>query len=254
MDLETSSPPQPEMRFRPLTDGLGINHFADGSPYAAPNGTSRKVAQAGRATSPHNTGKTDAVDRTPQFTAPVFSSVASGMTGVSPRVSAAAFPQMEVRGVSSEGMRPASGFARFFSFLADIFFVSLGFVFIVWLGFYLNGMTAPMVVKLITQRDLIKGTTSFGDFLMPFLLLYFVISVGYFVVQEVTWHRTLGKALFGLRIEAKSTMSILGRIFCFMLAALPLGLGFIWYFFDSRKRCWHDVVSDSDVLSYSSSS
>ncbi|MCH9786825.1 MAG: RDD family protein, partial [Gammaproteobacteria bacterium] len=33
-----------------------------------------------------------------------------------------------------------------------------------------------------------------------------------------------------------------GRHFAYLASSLPLGLGFVWIVFDSKKRGWHDII------------
>ncbi|SEH95211.1 Uncharacterized membrane protein YckC, RDD family [Rheinheimera pacifica] len=45
-----------------------------------------------------------------------------------------------------------------------------------------------------------------------------------------------------------STGQAIGRYFAYILAALPLGLGFIWVGIDKRKQGWHDKLAGTVVL------
>lgn len=51
--------------------------------------------------------------------------------------------------------------------------------------------------------------------------------------------RTLGKA---------SNMQNIIRYFGYFVSLIPLGLGFIWIGFDSRKQGWHDKLANTVVI------
>lgn len=45
-----------------------------------------------------------------------------------------------------------------------------------------------------------------------------------------------------------STGQAIGRYFAYIIATLPLGLGFIWVVFDPRKQGWHDKLAGTVVV------
>lgn len=133
----------------------------------------------------------------------------------------------------------SAGFLRrIVAYALDVAFATTMFFAIVWASFAVNGYD---LATLLTEH---RGVQVFW----PLLLLYGVVHMGYFLIQETTWRCTLGKALLGMRIRSTSGFATLGRAVCFFVATMPFGVGLFWYFFDSRHRCWHDVITDSEVV------
>lgn len=131
---------------------------------------------------------------------------------------------------------PAGFFRRIFAYFIDIA-VSVGiFSFIVWGSFAFNGYTVASILSEGWQT------------ILPLILLYVVVYLGYFLVQETTWKKTIGKAIFGLEIKSDSGFATIGRSLCFLIAAIPFGAGLVWGMFDSKNRCWHDVMTNSQVV------
>ncbi|MBI3557457.1 MAG: RDD family protein [Deltaproteobacteria bacterium] len=226
--MDKNTDPFSSIKFKPMSEGLGLNHFADGLPYT-PNHAKRKPVVS--------------FDyppaRPPKFTshmaqAPVGTDSARRMIEQFDAETAAGEPTDQV---SSE---PASAgfFRRIVAYGLDVIFSTAMFLVIVWASFSLNGYDLG---ALMTER---RGVQIFW----PLCLLYLVVHLGYFLIQETTWRRTIGKAIMGIRIRSQSGFATLGRAVCFFIAAVPLGVGLFWYFFDSRRRCWHDVITDSEVI------
>ena len=49
-------------------------------------------------------------------------------------------------------------------------------------------------------------------------------------------------------LEALSMGQAVGRYFAYLLAMLPIFLGFIWIAFDDKKQGWHDKLAGSVVI------
>ena len=71
------------------------------------------------------------------------------------------------------------------------------------------------------------------------------------------WLRYLGnpgKMALKLKIvdattgEKPSPGQAVGRYFAYILATIPLCLGFIWIAFDKRKQGWHDKLAGTVVI------
>lgn len=198
-------------RFKPMTEGLGLNHFADGLPYTP-------VAQ--RRAKPMV-----------QFNFP---------PPRAPRQQASTTEIETATATEAENfnLNSASFIRRIMAFAFDTAFAAGMFALIVWASFALNGLD---IAEILTSR---RGVQMFW----PLVLLYVVVHMGYFLIQETTWRRTLGKAIFGIRIVSNSGFATVGRAACFFISAIPFGIGLLWYFFDSKHRCWHDVITDTEVV------
>lgn len=65
---------------------------------------------------------------------------------------------------------------------------------------------------------------------------------------------TPGKMIMKLKVVDKDTFEALsmgqavGRYFAYILAMLPIFLGFIWIAFDEKKQGWHDKLANSVVI------
>ncbi len=65
---------------------------------------------------------------------------------------------------------------------------------------------------------------------------------------------TPGKMLLGLRVVDATTLrplglwQAIGRYFAYLVSMLPVGLGFVWIFFDARHQAWHDKLAGSLVI------
>lgn len=72
------------------------------------------------------------------------------------------------------------------------------------------------------------------------------------------WFWTHGGQTLGMRAWKIRAVGIAGqplnwrqaliRSFVAMLGAAVFGLGFLWMLVDSRRRCWQDIASDSQVI------
>lgn len=83
------------------------------------------------------------------------------------------------------------------------------------------------------------------------------IVVGCVVIPFWRMHgATPGKMLLRMRVvdaatgENPTLTQCLVRFFGYIVATLPLFLGFIWIAFDKRKRGWHDLMAGTEVRIY----
>lgn len=79
-----------------------------------------------------------------------------------------------------------------------------------------------------------------------------LLATGYFVMLHTLSGQTLGKALFKLRVVGADREAIgYGRAlwrWISTVATAPLLLGFLWIFWSSEKRSWHDMMAGTWVL------
>jgi uncharacterized RDD family membrane protein YckC len=70
----------------------------------------------------------------------------------------------------------------------------------------------------------------------------------------VEWQATPGKRALGLRIVDAETGGppAIGRLVLryigYLVAALPLGLGYLWALWDPRRQGWHDKMAGTVVV------
>ncbi len=206
MDLETQHGDR--IKLKPLSEGLGLSHFADGLPYAPPR----------RARPPVH------------FNLPPPRQPRSAQPEAAAPVEGAAMQAPEFRN---------AGFVRrAFAYAIDVLVSAALFAAIAWGSFRINGY------NLASAFEDADGF----QMLFPLFLFYLVVYLGYFLIQETTWRSTIGKALFGISIRSGSGFATVGRALCFFVAALPFGIGLLWYFFDPKRRCWHDLITESEVV------
>ncbi len=201
-------------KFKPITQGLGLNHFADGLPYQ----TSKKF-------------KTPTIQpkRMVQFNFPVQKQIQNQVK----------VQEQKLQETSSQTTVESAGFfLKSTSYLIDVGVTLFLFWMIVFGSFAITGISTE---EILSSRSPIQV-------LWPLVLLYVVVYLSYFLIQETTWRKTIGKAIMGLQIKSPSGFSAGARTFCFLLSFIPFGLGLFWQFFDGKKRCWHDLVTESQVV------
>jgi uncharacterized RDD family membrane protein YckC len=79
-----------------------------------------------------------------------------------------------------------------------------------------------------------------------------ILITGYFVMLHTMSGKTVGKALFRLRVVGADHNAIgYGRALLRWLATLataPLVLGFLWVLWSREKRAWHDFIAGTWVI------
>jgi uncharacterized RDD family membrane protein YckC len=209
--METKSKNPAPLRFKPLTEGLGLNHFADGLPYTPSTPTKKPLVQ---------------------FQYPADRLRAQQATGVTEE----AEPEVVEEPV------PASAARRIAAYAVDFAITILLFVSIALSSFAINGL--DLLALIFDQSPWMDRAQIF----VPLALFYWVLHLGYFLILETTWQTTLGKIALGIRIRTTSGLATLGRGLCFFMSIVPFGVGLLWFFFDSKKRCWHDVITETEIV------
>lgn len=122
-----------------------------------------------------------------------------------------------------------------------------------WLGSLILGllylfdpMTVQELQELFTQDDLpLDATAMIINHFVPAILII------------ISWYRyatTPGKSLVDCKIVDATTgmpptlIQAIARYFAYILAALPLGLGFLWILWDKRRQGWHDKIANTVVI------
>lgn len=80
-----------------------------------------------------------------------------------------------------------------------------------------------------------------------------LIGIVYAVYFWTTTGQTIGHRVLGLRVVKTdgTTLDIVGAIVRYVgeiIAAIPLGLGFLWAAWDSEKQGWHDKLAKTYVV------
>jgi uncharacterized RDD family membrane protein YckC len=84
-------------------------------------------------------------------------------------------------------------------------------------------------------------------------LLNFVISVGYYVYFWSSTGQTIGHKLMNIRVvRTDGSQLTMGqavvRYIGWIVAAIPIGIGFLWVLFDANKQGWHDKIGGTYVV------
>ncbi|MFK3773332.1 MULTISPECIES: RDD family protein [Pseudomonas] len=86
-----------------------------------------------------------------------------------------------------------------------------------------------------------------------FATLMLFVLFGFFAKFWTHGGQTLGMQVWGVRVQnadgsAISLWQALLRFVVSIASWLCLGLGFIWSLFDKRKRSWHDMYSETQLV------
>lgn len=106
------------------------------------------------------------------------------------------------------------------------------------------------IVFIVVERALsinldIEVASSFAGFL---------INAGYYIFMTYTYGATIGKKIFGLRVETVSGEKldigtvIVREVAGKFLASMLLGLGYLWVLFDKKKQGLHDKLGSTVVV------
>ncbi|HEY0154926.1 MAG TPA: RDD family protein [Longimicrobium sp.] len=132
-----------------------------------------------------------------------------------------------------------------------------------YVGFFprFGAMTIDTIIELVLILVLlhllgagVNEATGVSDRPLLKLLIDTVLPTIATILFWKHWRATPGKMLIGAQIvdvrtgEAASTWQLTARYLGYYLSLLPLGLGFFWVLFDSRKQGWHDKLSRTAVV------
>lgn len=113
----------------------------------------------------------------------------------------------------------------------------------------LYGLYGADYFTWLQESDELFGFYGFGElmvnYLLPTLIIvggwrYFGASPGKFLLGcQVVDARTYGRVTWG---------QALLRYVCYLVSALPLGLGFFWVAWDKRRQGFHDKIANTVVM------
>ncbi|MCY1436339.1 RDD family protein [compost metagenome] len=120
-------------------------------------------------------------------------------------------------------------------------------------------MVTTLIYKLVMMafigearlRELSESGALDGDPLLSTLLLF--VLFGFFAKFWTHAGQTLGMQVWGIRVQnadgsAISLWQALLRFIVSIASWLCVGLGFFWVLIDKKKRSWHDIYSDSQLV------
>jgi uncharacterized RDD family membrane protein YckC len=137
--------------------------------------------------------------------------------------------------------------ARLVAYIIDGLILTLVFI----IGTFVS--LAPVaVVSEPWTTNTESGAAAFAT--LTLLLLTMVVGLGYFPWFWARGGSTPGMRLFRLRVVRDrdggpvSWGGAILRLIGFWVSATVFYIGFIWIFFDDRRRGWHDLIAGTVVI------
>lgn len=225
-----------ELDFKPLSSGLGFHPFSDGLPYAP---LSKSPGQAKPAQ--NLTNGTGAISAgAPRFAATLPATIKVPVAQPAPQtlVQTAAQAAAKAAAPSTVQERLSASEQR----------LGWGYVFkrvLAWtLDSVLNTVICFAALSMaLWNQNLAPELLLNPGTLMVSALFFAAFSWALVTAQEIAFGTTLGKRLFGLRLDG-TTSAIFLRAFFFLPSMGFAGAGLLWSLVDRRKRCWHDLIFD----------
>ena len=132
--------------------------------------------------------------------------------------------------------------SRLFAFVLDVIILVVAMTLITWLITFINLLFSFEIV-------IGKGLLAF----VVTTLLTFGVYIGYPVLFWTLTGQTPGMTLMGLRVVTTDGRYLslgrsIRRLIGYVIAAMPLFLGFIWILIDDRRQGWHDKIAGTCVV------
>jgi uncharacterized RDD family membrane protein YckC len=149
-------------------------------------------------------------------------------------------------------VRLAGFFSRLLAFGLDLLFISLiNTVVLAGSGLIINFFFVGNFEGIPVIQDIANAIIGSSAWLMALFSTFF--GFVYFIFFWVIAGFTPGKALPGLRVVRTDGRPVnlaraVLRLIAYLIAALPLFLGFIWILFDNRRQGWHDKIARTYVI------
>lgn len=197
-----------KVEFKPLTSGLGFHPFSDGLPYAPVSpGAPRKVTTPSTGVGATAAGNPSFITRESILSTASIQTTPAGVT------------------------KPTFGF---------LYLVSRVLAYLLDTG--LNLVLAGGCFAAVLWNQKIQTDSLFNsNVLLIAGLFFFAFSWAIITAQEIAFGTSLGKRIFRLTLTGNATTIFL-RSFFFLPSIGFIGVGIIWSLFDSKKRCWHDLI------------
>ena len=107
------------------------------------------------------------------------------------------------------------------------------------------GIDQVMQMQAISVNSTIDWSVVILDQVIPAVLT---------IAFWIAWKATPGKLLVDCQIldadtfQKASFSQLVQRYLCYIISALPLGLGFLWIAINKRNQGWHDKLSNTVVI------
>lgn len=237
----------PEIRFKPLTDGLGFHPFEDGLPYAPANAPKKSsgtgATAAGRPQFAYPTQKSVTP---PQYNAPGSSPTYSSPLPSSPVDATAEKIRRELESIQLQRLDQARAMAERAKAPLEVTY-GLGYSLVRVFAFLLDSaFNLSICASILSSALLSTEVDNFKSITDPALItvgvFLFLCNWALLAAQEVAFGTTIGKRIFGLKLDGTGVECLI-RSLLFLPSILVGGLGIFIAVFDSKKRCWHDRIT-----------
>lgn len=236
-----------EIQFKPLGEGLGFHPFADGLPYA-PQSPSQRLAARG--TGAIAAGKPTFI--TPS-TSPTIEKIKKELEALD-SLSLGRIPERPATLSRPQDPTIKNLFERERPMPAPVsvevrrsqeksFFYSLQRVFAYCIDSLFNlSLCATILSTALINTDTEKLSIITPGVALVVAVFLFFCNWALIAGQEMAFGTSLGKKIFGLKIEGSGAQVFWRSVF-FIPSLFFSGLGLVFALFDSQRRCWHDVAS-----------
>ena len=132
--------------------------------------------------------------------------------------------------------------SRLFAFVLDVIILVVAMTLITWLITFINLLIS---FEIVLGKDLLAFVVT--------TLLTLGVYIGYPVLFWTLTGQTPGMTLMGLRVVTTDGRYLslgrsIRRLIGYVIAAMPLFLGFIWILVDDRRQGWHDKIAGTCVV------
>lgn len=228
-----------KLDFKPLSEGLGFHPFANGLPYAPVTKKETPRPQGSPAPQSYMTGAgavaagparyVPATPGVPRVSVPVaqLQSQAQTSTQAQAQQQLEAMPQLEAE----------FGFVYLFKRV-----LAYG------IDLTLNVALCATAMSLVLVRQDVDPmlVANPGVLILTGVFLIF-FNWALITAQEIAFGTTIGKRIFGLALQG-SVSALFLRAFFFLPSIGFGGVGILWALFDRKRRCWHDIVVDTQPI------
>jgi uncharacterized RDD family membrane protein YckC len=120
-------------------------------------------------------------------------------------------------------------------------------------GILISIFVSPGSIWLAYETERRVGSGDWGGALAFYSVLYILSQVILLVLWCKKQASICKMAITAKIVDAKTGKAptkkqLIGRYFAYVLSTLPLGLGFLWIAFDSKKQGWHDKLAGTAVI------
>ncbi len=141
----------------------------------------------------------------------------------------------------NEEMNEKAGFfIRFIAYMIDsvLLTIAIGIIGAIALAGNLALMNNQTVVLAISLLSMV---------------IMLIVYIGYFIYFYGTSGQTLGKKMLNIKVVSTDGTPLtykkgLLRVIGYIIASIPIYIGFIWMLFDENKQNWEDKIANTYVV------